>query len=116
MKKIEKDYYRRCSPYCFIKMPNGRYLGLNRDHLPLDRSRNDVGGWLDDSTYKNLLENANKEIGIVLGINDIKLLKHTGDENKFWLYGDKCAPWDGKKYQIAYDKKIKSVKKVKWLA
>ena len=116
MKKIEKEYYYRCSPYCFKKMADGRYLGLNREYLPIDRSRDDVGGRLDPSAYDKLLEDAHRELGIVLSANDIKLLRYSGDESMFWLYKDGCAPWDGKEYQAAYDKKRELVPKLKWLA
>jgi hypothetical protein len=116
MEKILIDYYFRCAPYCFKKMGDGRYLGLNREYLPIDRSRDDVGGYLDSSAYDNLLENAHKELGIVLNAKEIMLIKHAGDENEFWLYGDGCAPWDSKKYQASYDKKIDLVPKLKWLA
>ncbi|MDP1706940.1 MAG: hypothetical protein Q8L30_00015 [bacterium] len=116
MKKIDKEYYFRCSPYCFKKMPDGHYLALNREYLPVDRSRDDVGGRLDSSAYDNLLGNAHKKIGIVLSKNDIRLLKHSGDDNMFWLYRDECAPWDSEKYKTAYDKKKTLVQKLKWLA
>lgn len=116
MEKLEKDYYERCNPYCFLKMPNGRYLGLNREYLPIDFSRKDVGGYLDGLAYKALLEDSNKQFGIVLTFNDIKLLKCDGDENMFWLYRDENAPWKSKKYMEAYDKKKKMVPLVNWLA
>jgi len=116
MKKIVKDYYYRCNPYCFKKMSDGRYLGLNREYLPIDRSRDDVGGRLNDSDYEALLESANDQLGITLTENDIELLKHSGDEDMFWLYKDGCAPWDGEKYQTSYDKKKQLVPKFKWLA
>ena len=114
--KTNKDYYSRCNPYCFKKMADGRYLGLNRDYLPIDRTRNDVGGYLEELTYKELLENDHKEKGIVLTIKDIKLLKHSGDKDMFWLYRDECAPWKNKKYEADYDKKIETVPALKWLA
>ena len=116
MKKMEKEYYFRCNPYCFKKMSDGRYLGLNREYLPIDRSRNDIGGRLSQSAYDNLLEVSHKELGLILDLNDIKLLKYSGDENIFWLYKDGCAPWDGVKYKTAYDKKKELVPKLKWLA
>ena len=115
MNKSLKDYYFRCAPYGFKKMSDGRYLGLNRDHLPLDRSRKEVGD-LNQLDYDNFLENAHKEIGISLSIKDIELIKHTGNEDMFWLYEDGSAPWNGTKYQAAYDKKIDKVPAVKWVS
>ena len=114
-KKWLKDYYYRCNPYCFQKMPDGRYLGLNRQYLPLDYTRYDVGGHLESSAYEKLLEDAHKRIGVKLSTHDIKILKHSGDENKFWLYGDRSAPWTDKKHEATYDKKRDLVPAFKWL-
>ena len=116
MQKTVKDSYFRCNPYCFKKMNDGRYLGLNRDYLPIDRSRDDVGGHLSDPDYDLLLETAHGELGITLSASDIKLLKHSGDEDMFWLYKDGCAPWDGEKWRAAYDEKRELVPKLKQLA
>lgn len=116
MKKSIKDYYYRCNPYCFKKMGDGRYLGLNRDYLPIYRSRDDVGGRLNDSDYGILLESSNFELGITLTSIEINLLKHRGGEDMFWLYKDDCAPWNGEKYQAVYDKKKELVPKLARLA
>ena len=116
MEKIEKDYYQRCNPYCFLKMSDGRYLGLNSEYLPVVVSRESVGGRLDDSSYKTLLESSHKQLGIMLSVDDVKLLKCDGDEKIFWLYRDGNAPWKSKKYMEAYDKKKKLVPLVNWLA
>lgn len=116
MKQIDKEYYTRCAPYCFKKMSDGRYLGLNREYLPLDRSRDDVGGYLDPLAYDNLLENSHKEIGVRFSMQDIKLIKYSGDAEMFWLYRDESAPWNGLKYKTSYDKKTQMLPALKWLA
>jgi hypothetical protein len=116
MRKQLKDYYVRCAPYCFKKMSDGRYLGLNREYLPLDRSREDVGGRIDSFAYDNLLEKAHEEIGVAISAQDIESIKHSGDKNMFWLYKDGSAPWSGNKYQISYDKKIQQLPALRWLA
>lgn len=115
MNKLTKDYYFRSCVYCFKKMPDGRYLPLNRDYLPLDRTRGEVGGRLDDSSYDMLLENAHKEIGVKLSLRDIKLIRCTGNEEKFWLFTDESAPWRGVKHMASYEKKRELLPQLKWL-
>lgn len=116
MDKLTRDFYSRCSSYCFKKMSDGRYLALNRKYLPLDRSRADVGGYLEQEDYDKLLETSHEELGITLTTREISLLKHRGDDNMFFLYDDGCSPWNGKKHENAYDKKIRLVPQVKRLA
>ena len=96
MSKSNEDYYRRCSPYCIRHLPeDGTWVALNRAYLPLNRTRTDVGGYLSDEEYKNLLYEP----------SSWRVTPKTNSKEDIFLNKDFSAPWLTQKAEKVYIKK-----------
>ena len=93
-------------PYCLTKLPNGKWVILNREYVPLGyttaaSSSIDYQKIIEESAVP--LKLTPKKIAklAAVGLNDKR-----DTSQRFWLYNDSCAPFN-KKYKDAYLEKIK---------
>ncbi len=116
MTKKEIDYYKRCAPYAFRRLKDGRYIALNSFYKPLDRDISYLPETLSEDAYLNTLLLEPDSIKTNFTKEEIDHLKETGDCNQFWLYTRDTSPWLNAENRKKYDNKISSNKKVKFIA
>jgi hypothetical protein len=90
-------------PYWLQKLPDGRWVVLNREYKPLGFR---TGAWVDYEDYPICVE-----------LKDLKPEKvsftgHQQYKDRIYLYNDGCIPTDSDKHMKAYLQKIKELAKL----
>lgn len=117
MKKLLIDYYRRCVPYCFIKLSDERYTALNRYYKPLDRGPEFMPERLSREEFINELENYPDKSVVTFSREEIDNLKVkvVDDYDYFFLYDDSNSPYLNMSNKNAYNRFIDSNEKIKYI-
>jgi hypothetical protein len=93
-------------PYCLQKLPDGRWVVLNREYKPLGFRTDDFVTYEDYPICVEL-----KGIGPAT----FEKLSYEGSQHKdcIYLYNDACIPTNSEEHMDAYLKKIRKLAKLK---